>query len=138
MLQSWKQYGESRKKVYEHDWTLLLQHLPIKHLIKHLRTGKILPNGEQYIKNVTQAFQKLGPRRLHATTTTNVNKAPSYLLTVLWLLRFVIHNKRSFDNFKDFLKDDKFMPPSGLIECSFLTIEFFFDYILVPVTERKH
>jgi hypothetical protein len=105
--------------------------LPIKHLIKQLRTGKILPNGEQYIKNVTQALQKLGPRRLHATTTTNVNKAPSYLSTVLWLLRFV----RSFDNFKDFLKDDKFKPPSGLIECSFLTIEFFFDYILVPVTD---
>lgn len=71
----------------------------------------------------------------HAMTTTNVNKAPSYLLTVLWLLQYAIHDKTSFDNFKEFLKDDKFQHPEGLIECTFLTVGFFHDYILVPVTD---
>lgn len=140
-MKSWKEYGGDRKKVYEHDWKLLLQHLPVKHLIKQWRTGKILQNDEQYLKNVTQALQKLGPNQImhygrhHASTTTNVNKAPSYLLTILWLLRYAIHNKKSFDNLKEFLKDDNFKPPPGLTECSFLRIEFFFDYILVPVTD---
>ena len=115
--------------------------MPVKHLIKQWRTGKVLQSDEVYVKSVTQALQRLGPNqimhhgRVHGNTSTNVNRAPSYLLTILWLLRYAIHNKRSFDNFKEFLKDDKFKPPPGLLECSILKIEFFLDYILIPVTD---
>ncbi len=33
------------------------------------------------------------------------------------------------------MKDDKFKPPPGLVECSILKIDFFLDYILIPVTD---
>ena len=115
--------------------------MPVKHLIKQWRTGKVLQSDEVYVKSVTQALQRLGPNqimhhgRVHGNTSTNVNRAPSYLLTILWLLRYAIHNKKSLDNFKEFLKDDKFKPPPGFVECSILKIDFFFDYILIPVTD---
>ena len=78
--------------MYDHDWKILLDHEPVKHLIKQWKGGRSLPTQEQYIKVVSDALAKMGPNQcmhygiLLTTTTNNINKAPSYLLTILWLL----------------------------------------------------
>jgi hypothetical protein len=127
--------------VYEHDWKFLLEHEPIKHLIKQWKGGKVLANDEQYYTAVSGALKTLGPTAImhygsqHATTQTKVCKAPNLLLTVLWILRYTIHDERSHDNLVKMLAPDTYHPPAGMNECIFQTVDFFYEYILVPVTD---
>ena len=127
--------------MYEHDWPILLEHEPIKHLIKQWKGGKVLANDEQYHAAVSAALKTLGPTAImhygsqHVSTQTKVCKAPNLLLTVLWILRYTIHDKQSHENLVKMLAPDTYHPPPGMNECMFQTVEFFYEYILVPVTD---
>ena len=145
-LQSLGSYAEKRIKVYEHDWTILLEHEPIKHLIMSWAKGKYynkISTLEDYLIKTSHALKEMGPKQCmhygwnHETTTSKVNKAPSKLLTILWLLRYAIHDSISLDIFIKFLEPDRFSPTTKGVttECSFLQVEFFHDYILTPITD---
>jgi hypothetical protein len=127
--------------VYEHDWKNLLEHEPIKHLIKQWKGGKVLANDKQYYAAVSGALKTFGPTAImhygsqHATTQTKVCKAPNLLLTVLWILRYTIYDERSHENLVKMLAPDTYHPPVGMNECMFQTVDFFYEYILVPVTD---
>jgi hypothetical protein len=100
-----------------------------------------LANDEQYHAEVSGALKTLGPTAImhygsqHASTQTKVCKAPNLLLTVLWILRYTIHDERSHENLVKMLAPDTYHPPPGMNECMFQTAEFFYEYILVPVTD---
>ncbi len=126
-------YAEKRIKVYEHDWTILLQHEPIKHLIMTWGKGRYynkVSTLEDYLEKTSKALKELGPKQcMHygwnqETTTSKVNKAPSnFFLTILWLLRYTIHDSTSRDIFIKFLEPDRFSPTTkGVTECSFLKV----------------
>jgi hypothetical protein len=98
---------------------------------------------EDYLIKTSHALKEMGPKQCmhygwnHETTTSKVNKAPSKLLTILWLLRYAIHDSISLDIFIKFLEPDRFsLTTKGVTtECSFLQVEFFHDYILTPITD---
>jgi uncharacterized membrane protein YgcG len=72
----------------------------------------------------------------HDRTTSTTNRAPSKLLMVLWLLRYAIHDEVSHKDFMKFLAPDTF--GSSEKECSFPTVDFFLEYILVPIVFIIH
>jgi hypothetical protein len=100
-----------------------------------------LANDEQYHADVSGALKTLGPTAImhygsqHHSTQTKVCKAPNLLLTVLWILRYTIHDEQSHENLVKMLAPDTYHPPPGMNECMFQTAEFFYEYILVPVTD---
>lgn len=142
-----KQYAvDYRQLVYHHDWNILLQHEPVKSFLQRWIVGTATlynkaKTTEDYVNITSKALSKMGPRqclhhgRDHTTTTTNVCRASPYLLTILWMLRYCIHDQKSLDNFIAFLSPNKFPPPPGSTECTFLHINFFQDYILIPITD---
>jgi hypothetical protein len=132
--------------VYDHDWNILLQHEPVKSFLQRWIAGTATlynkaKTTEDYVKITSTALSKMGPRqclhhgRDHTTTNTNVCQASPYLLTFLWMLHYCIHDKISLHNFITFLSPNKFPPPTGTTECTFLHINFFQDYILIPITD---
>jgi hypothetical protein len=96
---------------------------------------------EDYVQSTSAVLKKLGPRLCmhhgcdHLTTTISVNRAPYYLLMILWMLCYCTHDNNSSEQFINFLRADKFPPPDGLTECTFPNINFFHDYILIPIMD---
>ena len=105
--------------MYDHDWKNLLEHEPVKHLIKQWKGGKVLANDEQYHAAVSGALKTLGSTAImhygsqHHSTQTKVCKAPNLLLTVLWILRYTIHDEQSHENLVKMLAPDTYHPPTG-------------------------
>jgi hypothetical protein len=99
---------------------------------------------EEYVDKTLTELMKLGPRtcmhygRNHLTTSSKVNKAPPYLLTILWMLRYCIHDVTSHQQFINFLKPDRFLNSNNLGESAILTVDFFQDYIVTPITDIVH
>ena len=65
-LQSLGSYAEKRIKVYEHDWTILLEHEPIKHLIMSWAKGKYynkISTLEDYLIKTSHALKEMGPKQ---------------------------------------------------------------------------
>jgi hypothetical protein len=61
----------------------------------------------------------------HKYTKSKKIKVPSQLWTFLWMLRYCIHNKESFDNMRKFLAPDTFKTPESMRENPILTVIFF-------------
>ncbi len=68
----------------------------------------------------------------HETATSTTNKAPSKMMAILWLLKYSIHDAKSHKNMITFLAPNTFNKAD--VFPSFLTIDYFIDYILYPVT----
>jgi hypothetical protein len=131
-------YAQHRQQVYRHDYTILLQHEPIRHLIREWKRGKSYDNcitEEDFIRVTSRLLEELGPTQfMHygdIVTSTRQNKAPSHLLSLLWLLRYAIHDKQSHRNLIRLLAPDTFSSTDS--GSTFLTLEFFMHYILNPV-----
>lgn len=133
-------YGRSYLPVYTHDWGVLLKHEPVKHLIKEWKKGAAYHNVEkddEYIRVTSDLLKNMGPTQcmhygyVHETTNSTTNKAPSKLLAMLWLLKYSVHDEKSFNSLKRILAPDTFS--EATVEPSFLQIDFFLHYILCPV-----
>ena len=91
---------------------------------------------QQYLttlKDVTGA-QCLHYGRKHIGTKSNKVKVPEELLTLLWMLRYCIHDFNSLQDFKTFLAPDTFTnTENNGEECSLLTLKSFSLFIINPV-----
>ena len=133
-------HGRIYLEVYTHDWEVLLKHEPVKHLIKEWKKGAAYHNVEkddEYIRVTSDLLKNMGPTQcmhygyVHETTNSTTNKAPSKLLAMLWLLKYSVHDEKSFNSLKTILAPDTFS--EATVEPSFLQIDFFLHYILCPV-----
>lgn len=119
----------------------MCDHQPIKSLLKDWKKASSyvgVKTDEEYVEKTKEYLTHMGPTQTihygedHEFTSSTTNKAPSKLMAILWLLKYSIHDAASHKKMITFLAPNTFSKADSFP--SFLTVDFFVEYILYPVT----
>jgi len=120
-----------RKELFNHDFQQLLGRNPIRQYAAQCSYMSGTKTEDEIIKHFETELLATTPGQClhygikHKYTKSKKIKVPSQLWTFLWMLRYCIHNKESFDNMRKFLAPDTFKTPESMRENPILTVIFF-------------